>query len=146
MAEQFQVVAECVYATVTGPTGTAVQLLMKGAPFPAGDKMLDVYLADGFVAKVPGGDVGGVNADGIPAGAFNTDVPAGVKSTPVEKTEEQRKADAEADAKVKAHAEDAERRTAAQAKLPTDGSAPDGRAGKDVWVEFLVKSGSRYED
>lgn len=38
------------------------------------------------------------------------------------------------------------RREAAKAKLPQDGSAPDGRASKDVWVEYAVTKGySRSE-
>jgi hypothetical protein len=32
-------------------------------------------------------------------------------------------------------------RADAKAKLPADGSAPDGRAGKDVWVEYAVSKG-----
>jgi hypothetical protein len=54
--------------------------------------------------------------------------------------------DAEATAAAKADAELAEKRAAAKAKLPEDGSAPDGRAGQPVWVEYLVTRGSRYED
>jgi len=48
--------------------------------------------------------------------------------------------------KAKADAEIAEKRAAAKAKLPTDGSAPDGRAGQAVWVEYLVARGSNYDD
>lgn len=33
------------------------------------------------------------------------------------------------------------KRAAARAKLPGDGSAPDGRAGEDVWREYAVKQG-----
>lgn len=33
------------------------------------------------------------------------------------------------------------RREAAAAKLPADGSAPDGRAAHEVWVEYAVRSG-----
>jgi hypothetical protein len=32
-------------------------------------------------------------------------------------------------------------REAAKAKLPADGTAPDGRAAKDVWVEYAVVKG-----
>jgi hypothetical protein len=33
------------------------------------------------------------------------------------------------------------RREAAQAKLPQDGSMPDGRAAQEVWVEYAVRKG-----
>lgn len=38
------------------------------------------------------------------------------------------------------------KREAARAKLPEDGSAPDGRASQEVWAEFMVTQGSAYED
>lgn len=38
------------------------------------------------------------------------------------------------------------RRAAARAKLPADGSLPDGRAGKDVWVEWLAGRGYDYTE
>jgi hypothetical protein len=34
-----------------------------------------------------------------------------------------------------------QRRAAAAAKLPADGSAPDGRAATEVWVEYAVRQG-----
>ena len=48
--------------------------------------------------------------------------------------------------KAKAETEVADKRAAAKAKLPADGSAPDGRAAQAVWVEYLVSKGSRYDD
>jgi hypothetical protein len=39
-----------------------------------------------------------------------------------------------------------QKRAAARAKLPADGSEPDGRAGQAVWVEFMVSKGSNYDD
>lgn len=38
------------------------------------------------------------------------------------------------------------RRAAAKAKLPGDGTLPDGRASKDVWVEFLARRGYAYDE
>jgi len=37
-------------------------------------------------------------------------------------------------------------RSAAAAKLPEDGSAPDGRASQAVWVEYLARQGYNYDD
>jgi hypothetical protein len=59
----------------------------------------------------------------------------------------ERDPNAKADAdKAKADADLAEKRAAAKAKLPADGSAPDGRLGQPVWVEYLVSKGSNYDD
>ncbi len=38
-------------------------------------------------------------------------------------------------------AETDRKREAAKAKLPADGSAPDGRASHEVWVEYAVSKG-----
>ncbi|WP_433731019.1 hypothetical protein ACQP2Y_21610 [Actinoplanes sp. CA-051413] len=144
----YQVVAECAHVTVDGPTGRAVQLLMKGAHVPADAPELKRLLADKFVAEVSDDDTGGLDSYGRPAGAYAADVPENLTTTPVEKSEEQRQADADADAadKAKADAELADKRAAAQAKLPEDGSEPDGRASQAVWVEYLVKRGGNYDD
>jgi hypothetical protein len=149
----YQVVSECAHVTLDTPYGRSVVLLMKGAMVPADAPELERLVEDGFVAKVGSDETGGVDASGRPAGAYDADVPEGLTTTPVEKSAEQRKADAEAadnakaaDAKAKADAELAERRAAAKAKLPTDGSAPDGRAAQAVWVEYLAGRGGNYDD
>lgn len=146
MAGRYQVVAECAHATVDSPYGRVVQLLMKGALVPADAPELERLLDIGFVAKVGDDETGGVDAAGVPAGAYTTDVPASITSTPVEKTEEQRRAQQEAADKAKADAEVDEKRAAAKAKLPDGGAMPDGRAGQPVWVEYLVARGSNYDD
>lgn len=146
----YQIVAECAHVTVNDPLhGRTLQLLGKGALVPADAPELQRLLSIGYVAAVGDEETGGLNADGVPAGALQVEVPPGVTSTPVEVSEEQRQsaekalADAE-QAKTDAAVE--ERRAAARAKLPEGGAMPDGRAGKDVWVEWLVANGSRYED
>ena len=140
----YQVVAECAHATVTTPFGRSVMLLMKGAFVPADAPQLQHLLDNGFVAKVGDGETGGVDAAGIPAAAYDADVPAGVTTTPVEKSAEQKRAEVEANEKAKADVELAEKRAAAKAKLPADGSVPDGRASKDVFVEYLAARGYGY--
>ena len=138
----FQVVAECAHATVDHPLyGRTMQLLLKGALIPEGAPELPHLLSVGMVVPVSDTETGGLNADGVPAGALGAQASAGV--TPVEVPDGQSSVD------VDMSAEDAEveaRRAAARAKLPDGGAMPDGRASKDVWVEFLVSQGSRYED
>jgi hypothetical protein len=145
----YQVIAECAHATVNDPLyGRTMQLLLKGALIPDGTPELPHLLAVGMVAPVHG-ETGGLNADGVPSAALGVQVPAGVTSTPVEVTDEQRQAAEQARADAEQATADAEveaRRAAARAKLPEGGALPDGRASKDVWVEWLVAAGSRYED
>lgn len=145
MGAQYQVVAECAHVTLTGPTGKALNLLLKGALVPADAPELPRLLELGYVAKVGADETGGVDASGIPAGAYDAEVPAAVTSTPVEQAEEQRKANAQAAEKAEADAEVDEKRAAARAKLPEDGSEPDGRAGEAVWVEYLAANGYDYD-
>lgn len=146
MAGQYQVVAECAHVTLNGPSGRFVTLLLKGALVPGDAPEVERLARDGYLAKVGGDETGGVDASGVPAGAYTSGVPVPVTSTPVAKTEEQRKAEQETADKAKADAEVEEKRAAAKAKLPEGGAMPDGRAGKDVWVEYLVARGSNYDD
>jgi hypothetical protein len=146
MAARYQVVAECAHVTMSTPSGRMVVLQLKGAMVPADAPELERLLDLGYVAKVGDDETGGVDASGIPAGAYAAEVPAAITSTPVAKSEEQRQADAEAADKANADAEVADRRAAAKAKLPEDGSAPDGRASKDVRVEWLAGQGHDYDE
>jgi hypothetical protein len=146
MAAQYQVVAECAHVTLDGASGRFVTLLLKGAMVPAEAPELERLVRDGYVAKTGGDESGGVDASGIPAAAYTADVPAAITTTPVARSEQQREADREAADKVRADAELADKRAAARAKLPEGGAEPDGRAGKDVWVEYLVSRGQRYGD
>ena len=143
MTKLYQVVAECAFATIVSVTGKSGQLLLKGAPVPADAPELERLLRDGYVAEVTKPeDVGGVNADGIPAAAFATDVPAAITTTPVAVVEETQKTVA----KAQADTELAARRAEAAAKLPEDGSAPKGTAGHDVFVEYLAKHGFDFAE
>lgn len=146
MTVRYQVVAECAHATVDGPAGRMVQLLLKGALVPASAPQLRHLLDNGFVVAVGDEATGGVDASGIPSGAYDASVPQGLTTTPVEKSEEQRKAEANAAEKATVEAEVADGRSAAKAKLPEDGSAPDGRAAKDVRVEWLAGQGHDYDE
>lgn len=146
MGARYQIVAECAHATVDSPYGRVVTLLYKGALIPEGAPQLHHLLDIGSVVKVDGDETGGVDAAGVPAGAYGAEVPPGVTTTPVVKSEEQNRAEVEAADKAKADDELAEKRAAAKAKLPEDGSAPDGRAGADVFVEYLAARGYDYDE
>ena len=135
----YQVVAECAHVTLSTPMGKFVTLLYKGAMVPADAPELERLLREGYVAEVGGVENGGVDAAGIPAGAYTSEVPESITSTPVEKSEEQLAAE-------KAEADEAEKRAAAQAKLAEFEDGPDGRSSQAVWVEYLVSRGSRYAD
>jgi hypothetical protein len=124
----------------------------RGQPVPedATDAAIAHNLSVNLIAEVPGSEPVGVDAAGA---AVTGDDRAGDEggqpgepfATANTVTEEQaternifagQQAGADLDAK----------RAAARAKLPADGSEPDGRASQAVWVEYLVASGSRYED
>lgn len=125
MSDTYQVIGECAHATVDTPHGRAKILLYKGALVPAEAPELEHLLSTGLVAKVSDEETGGVNADGVTV------------------TEAEQKAQGpEADAAAKLAAD----REAAQAKLPPDGSMPDGRASQAVWVEYHVAQGGNYEE
>ncbi len=142
----YQVVAECAFVTLDGPTGRFQTLMYKGALVPEGAPELERLIDSGHVKKVGGEVTGGLNSDGVPDGGLDGSVHEGLTTTPVPKSDEQlaeEKAEAE---RQKAEQDVAEKRAAAQAKLPADGSLPDGRAGRDVWVEYLVRDGASYDD
>lgn len=131
----YQVVAECVYATVESPYGMTRQLLLKGALIPGGAQEVEHLVRSGMVAKVGGDDETGVNALGS-LGAAETDQGAAgsvVTSSPAAAPSP---AESTADDKVEAA------RESARAKLPADGSAPHPNAGEAVWVEYAVGQGT----
>jgi hypothetical protein len=128
---RYQVVGECAHVVVTDHTGVkATNLLYKGAPIPddIDPDRLEHLLSSGLAAEI--GDVplapnAAVEQDGqvgIPPLAPADSPPGEVAS--------------EADPQVEAE------REAARAKLPADGSAPHANAGKPVWVEHAVRSGT----
>lgn len=144
----FQVVAECAHATVNTAYGRMWVLLDKGALVPADAPELPRLLDIGYVVQI-GGETGGVDAEGVPAGARLTEVPPGVTSTPVEMSAEA-KADAEkaqADAEqAAAEAEADAAREAARVKLAEIGGVPDGRSSDAVFVEYLAANGYEYDE
>ncbi len=128
MTDRYQVVGECAHVVVTDPSGvSAMNLLYKGAFLPDGvDEVRLKHLLDSrLVAKV--GEVA-LAPNAAVAQDGNVGIPPMAPEAPDEGnagagdglTDEQR---------------------AAKAKLPADGSAPDGRASEAVWVEYAVSKG-----
>jgi hypothetical protein len=117
----YQVVAECAHVTTEG----GLKLLYKGAFVPDGQdpKRLKHLIDSGLVKEV------GKDADaGLAPNAAV--VPDEFATTGGAKAEVE-SGQAEIDRK----------QAEAKAKLPADGSAPDGRAGHEVWVEYAVVRG-----
>ncbi len=150
--KRYQVVGELAHVVMTDHTGvSAMTLLYKGAFLPdnVDPDRLNHLLSVGLVAEV--GDVpiapnAAVPQDGrvgIPPLTGDVPTPEADGMHPVV-TEEQRQSQREA---VEADPDVEARRAAARERLAELGDkAPDGRASKDVLVEYLVASGSRYED
>jgi len=124
---QYQVTADCVYATVDTVTGKAKTLLYRGAFVSPDAPELRHLLDSKMVAKV-GDDAGfGLNAEG---GLGEATTPATGPTSVVSPSP------------LTAEDQETERKRAeARAKLPTDGSTPDGRASNEVWVEYAVSQG-----
>lgn len=122
----YQVVAEAAHVTTTG----GLKLLYKGAIVPddCDPKRVKHLLDTGLIAEVGKA----ADAELAPNAAV---VPDEFATTGGEQP-----------AVESGQAELDRRREAARAKLPSDGSAPDGRASHEVWVEYAVaRSLSREE-
>ncbi|MFJ8690288.1 hypothetical protein [Micromonospora wenchangensis] len=159
--KRYQVIAECAHV-VTATTGVRSQVLLyKGAILPADvePERLKFLLDGGFVAAE--GDVQvapnmsveqdprrgldsvtpdllrGDRPDDSRDGTSGSDVSERVAETVTEQGRIDKAAD---DGGV------AEKRAAARAKLPTDGSMPKSSHGQDVWVEWHVAQGGNYDD
>ncbi|MET8278270.1 hypothetical protein [Micromonospora sp. NPDC005174] len=161
MAKRYQVVAECAHVT-TSTTGVRSQVLLyKGAFLPddVEPERLTFLLDGGFVAEEGDTPV-------APNAAVEQDPRSGADSvTPDvlrgEKPAEDERPSSDVSEQVAAVAIDEgsidkaavapgvdpeveQKRAAARAKLPADGSAPKSSHGIDVWVEYLVGQGYDY--
>jgi hypothetical protein len=159
----YEVIAECAHVTVMEPGDISVtKLLYKGAPVPDGVEpkrlkhLIDSHLVaevgkvplapNASVSQDPAAGLDSVTRDlltGKPAAerTVPSDVAAAVAETAVNEGSVDKATIAPG-----AEGEFAERRAAAKAKLPSDGSAPDGRASKDVLVEYLATKGYLFEE
>lgn len=122
----------------------------RGAQVPADVKpeQIEHNLSVGLIAEVPGSEPAGIDTAGAVVvgderlgGGKPGEEFAGA-NTPQSQSDE----DKAATAKAKADADLAEKRAEAQAKLPEDGSAPDGRASREVRIEWLAKQGHDYDE
>ncbi len=131
MTARYQVVGECAHAVVTDVSGvSAMQLLYKGAFLPdnVDPDRLKHLLETGLAVEVEDED------DAIaPNAAVAQDGNVGIPSL-------NQAGIVDEDPEVAA------KRAEAKAKLPADGSAPDGRASKDTWVEYAVAQGMDREE
>ncbi len=146
MADRYQVVGECAHVNTVGLGGVqAVQLIYKGAPVPEGidPERLKHLLRQGLVAKVDGEPIApnaAIEQDpntGDPLRPTQGEAAGGDGTHPTVSDDErqaQRKAAEDNDAAE-------QKRAAARAKLPADGSAPHHNAAPEVWVEYAVKQG-----
>lgn len=136
---QYQVVGHAAHATVDGPHGRIRTLLMRGALVPGDAPEVPHLLSVGLIAPV--GQAVGETAPAPTSTAVAGGTPGEGSETPAG-SGQQAAPDGQSpgpDPEVE------EKRAAARAKLPTDGTAPDGRAGQAVWVEYLVTKGYDYD-
>ena len=163
MAKRYQVIAECAHVT-TSTTGVRSQVLLyKGAFLPEDVEAdrLKFLLDGGFVAEEGKLAV-------APNAAVEQDPRRGVDSVTPDVLRGEKPAEDERpssdvagqvadvvseegriDKAATAPGEDSEvaqKRAAARAKLPTDGSLPKASHGQDVWVEYLVGQGYDYAE
>jgi hypothetical protein len=119
---KYKVVAEAAHVKVDG----GLRLAYKGAPVPDGQdpERLKHLLSTGLIAAVDDADLAPNAA--VVAEEFATT--GGERVTPEVDSEQEQK------------------RAAARAKLPADGSAPDGRASHETWVEYAVSKGLSREE
>lgn len=129
--KRYVVASACVIVPVTNNDGNEyLQTLFPPASFEADpDHPRIAHNAEsGYIVEVGADVVAGVDAAGVPIVGDErpdgSDVGSPVELNDPGVVNEQQQA-----------------RSAAAAKLPEDGTAPDGRAGKDVWVEYLVRKG-----
>jgi hypothetical protein len=102
------------------------------------EHFLEWVVPDGDGWKLAEDTVSGGKGDAVTVGSTAIADPDGPETDP---------GDTNVDAsKAKADAEVADKRAAAKAKLPSDGSAPHGNASKDVWVEYLAGRGYDYDE
>jgi hypothetical protein len=136
--KRYQVVAACALVPVVDISGTHLETLHRGATFEADPEHYRIKhnAESGYIVELGRDETAGVDATGVPL--VNEERRDGSEpGSPVDVNpvvappvgDEEKSADAD------------KRRAEAKAKLPADGSAPDGRASKDVWVEYAVSKG-----
>nr|WP_221374393.1 hypothetical protein [Actinoplanes polyasparticus] len=140
----YQVVGQCAHVTTLNVDGgKRSELLYKGSIVPdsATAKEIEHLLSLRLIAPM-GGELLGTHEVGAVAGG---DIRTGLDGNLVQSVEPGVGQPLTSE-EEKAAAELAERRAAAKAKLPANNDEPDGRASKDVWVEYLAANGYDYDE
>jgi hypothetical protein len=147
--KRYQVVSAAVIVPVDRGDGPVIHTLYRGMVFDGDPTNVRVAhnAESGYIVEIGADAVAGVDAAGTPLVDDKPTVGDGNPGDPVPTfdpgvvNEQAHRAVAQAgDEQAKADAVEA-KRAAAAAKLPADGSAPDGRAATEVWVEYAVRQG-----
>lgn len=154
MAKSYVVIGHMAAFDTFGPEGKRRMSFFRGQPVPpdATPEAIEHNLSVNLIAEVPGSEPVGVDSSGaVVAGDERAgDVAGGPGEVFLQAntvSDEQAKLRGLTDDKpVEVDSDVASKREAAKAKLPSDGSMPDGRAGKDVWVEYHVAQGGSFDD
>jgi hypothetical protein len=136
MNKRYQVVSQAVLVTTDTISGPMLTTVYRGGVVvgdPDTDQRLRHNVESGYLAEIPSDATGGVDAVGDA-------VATGKDGTPVDGGKPADQAGKAFDAEAQTRREDA------AAKLPADGSAPDGRASEAVWVEYAVSKGVNRAD
>lgn len=132
---RYQVHSACVLVPAITSDGEQLYTLYTGAVFEANPQNPRIVhnVESGYIAELGAKATAGVDGAGVAVAddkrADGTQVGAPVALNDPGVVNDQ-----------------AQARAAAAAKLPTDGSAPDGRASQQVWVEYLAKRGYDYAE
>ncbi len=110
----FQIVGDCAHVTVSSPTGPMVELRHKGALVSPDDPRLPHLLDAGLVAEVGGDATGGLDAQGRTEFEAAQDDPTPKRSY---------------------------QRTDPTPAAGGEVKVPDGRQGKQAWVDYGVAQG-----
>jgi hypothetical protein len=132
----YQVTGQCAHVTTQGIDGSKrSELLYKGSIVPESATAAEIkHLLSLNLISAVGGEPLGTHEVGAVAGG---EVRTGLDGNPVQ-SKEPGVGEPLTDNEQKSAAELEQKRAAARAKLPEDGSEPDGRAGQAVWVEYLL--------
>ncbi len=113
----YQIVGDCAHVTVSSPTGPMVELRHKGALVSPDDPRLPHLLDAGLVVQVGGDVTGGLDASGRTEFEAAQDDPTPRRS--YQRTDT----------------------TTAPATSGGEVKVPDGRAGKQAWVDYGAAQG-----
>lgn len=142
--KRYQVQSACAVVPVINTDGEITRTLYRGATFEAnpGNVRIAHNAASGYITVVGAEAAAGVDASGTP---IVDDKPTTGDGNPGDVVLQNDPGTVNEDAHraVAVARDEAEvRRAAARDKLATlKGSAPDGRAAEDVWVEYAVSKG-----